>query len=267
MSENKTLFAGSIAGAYHRYLGPLLFHDYARDLAGRVEVPAGSQVLEIACGTGILTGRLKEALPAGARLIATDINPDMVAAAENNLNGSGADSYRTADGTDLPFADNSFDAVVCQFGVMFYPDKVQGYRETLRVLKPGGRFLFNVWDSHAHNRFPALVHETVAGLLPEDPPMFLKAPFAYHDVADIEAELRAAGFAEVEADVLPRLSSAPSARDVALALVTGSPLISELEQKGIADTALDTVESVLVDELGSGEVAAPMRSIVVAARG
>jgi ubiquinone/menaquinone biosynthesis C-methylase UbiE len=265
MSDNSDLFAGEIADAYHRHLVPLIFDEYARDLAGRVQVPAGGKVLEIACGTGALTRDLRRALKGTADLVATDLNPTMLEAAEANVGNGGGIDYRPADGTALPFGDETFDAVVCQFGVMFYPDKELGYREAARVLRPGGTFVFSVWDSLAKNRFSEFVHHEVVEMFPEDPPAFLEIPFGYHDISAIKAELQRAGFEKIEISVLPGESRAPSARDVALALITGSPLANQLAEMGVAEESFETVEAALVDAFGCGEVRAPMQSISIEA--
>jgi len=265
MSDNNALFSGSIADAYHRHLGPLIFDEYARELSARAEVPVGGKVLEIACGTGILTNHLRRALKGSANLVATDLNPMMVDAAKANVGNGGGIDYREADGTALPFDDETFDAVFCQFGVMFYPDKGQGYREAARVLRPGGRFVFSVWDSLAHNGFCGFVHQKIIEMFPEDPPAFLEIPFGYHDIAEIKAELQNAGFEKIEISVLPSESRAPSARDVALALITGSPLASQLIEMGVAQESFAIVEAALVDAFGEGEVRAPMQSISITA--
>ena len=265
MPNDTPAFDRSIADAYHRRLVPLIFDDYARDLARRIDVPEGGRVLEIACGTGALTRHLRTCLPAGTSLVSTDLNPGMLEAARANLGDPDDIEFRAVDGTALPFESGSFDAVVCQFGVMFYPDKGAGYREAVRVLKPGGTFLFNVWDSHETNRFAGRVHETVVAMFPENPPAFLHAPFSYHDIGEISDTLREAGFSEVRATVLPGESRADSARDVAIALVEGSPLASQFEDATARKEALETVHAALRETFGSGPVSAPMQSIAFAA--
>ena len=194
MNDSHRTFAGSIPENYQRYLVPLIFEDYAADLAGRLELPDGGAVLETACGTGVVTRHLLAGLGDGARLTATDLNPGMIAQARTVLGEAPALALQEADATDLPFDDGAFDAVVCQFGVMFFPDKAKGYAEAARVLKPGGQYLFNVWDSLAHNRLSQAAHETVGALFPDDPPNFLELPFGYHDLSAILRALQAAGF-------------------------------------------------------------------------
>ena len=268
MSSTKPMFAGSIIANYDRYLVPLIFEEYSQDLAARAAIPTGGRVLELACGTGVLTRHLSAALPIGATLVATDISPTMVDATQNRVahSGHGTIEYKTADGTNLPFDDDRFDVVSCQFGVMFYADKRLGYREAARVLKSGGSFVFNVWDAFAENTFCRIVHETVVALQPDDPPAFLSGPFGYYDLETIKSELQASGFDEVAFSVLPGTSRASSARDVAMALVAGTPLATQLAERGIEQAAFVAVEKALVHEFGSGEVTAPMQSIAIMAR-
>lgn len=265
MTMNSALFSGSIAENYHRYLAPLIFDDYAQDLASRVDISTARDVLEIACGTGVLTHHLRKKLAPGARLTATDINPAMVAAARENVDANGTIRYRDADGTQLPFESDSFDVVACQFGVMFYPDKGAGFREAARVLRPGGSFVFNVWDTLSRNRFAETVHYKVVEMFPDEPPAFLAAPFGYNDLVDIKNTLHLSGFKNIALSILPRESKAPSARDVALAFVQGSPLAGELDSLGVADSAFAEVEGALIDAFGAGEVRAPMQSIAITA--
>ncbi len=268
MSSTKPLFAGSIIANYDRYLVPLFFEEYARDLTARAAIPAGGWALEIACGTGVMTRHLSAALPEGTTLVATDLSPTMVDAAQANVerSGPGTVEFKTADGTNLPFEDDSFDVVSCQFGVMFYADKRVGYREAARVLKPGGSFVLNVWDAFAENPFCRIVHETVVALHPDNPPGFLAVPFGYYDLNTIKSDLQTSGFGEVGLTVLPGTSRASSARDLALALVAGTPLASQLAERGIEEAAFVAVEKALVDQFGSGEVAAPMQSIAIVAQ-
>lgn len=243
MTENAPVFAGSIPGNYNQYLVPLLFDGYARDLAGRLDVPSVGAVLELACGTGAVTKHLRAQLPRETRLVATDLNPGMLETAQRVLGTVEGVEFEVADGTDLPFEDASFDAVVCQFGVMFFPDKARGFSEAARVLKPGGRLSFNVWDSLEHNSFCKVVHETAISLSPEL--TFMATPFGYHDVSSIKTELESVGFLGMEISVQPRTSQANSVNDVVMGLVAGSPLAAELEARDLTDQGREAVESAL----------------------
>ena len=185
MSDKNTVFAGSIPAAYDEHLGPVLFQPYADDLAARLELPDAAKMLELACGTGIVTRTLRRKFPASVQLTATDLSESMLRYAQEHSPSEPALNWATADFTALPFADASFDAVVCQFAIMFVPDKSLAAREAQRVLRPGGPFLFNVWDAIAKNPFPQLAHQIVRIFFPNDPPAFYEVPFSYHDHVEI----------------------------------------------------------------------------------
>ncbi len=197
MADRDTAFVGSIPENYDRYLGPLLFHDYADAMAARLDVRPGVCVLETACGTGIVTERLVARLAGHGTLVASDLNEPMLAYAGAKLRGARRLEWQVADGTKLPFDDRSFDTVVCQFGLMFFPDKAAGVREAFRVLEPGGRFLVSVWDRLEDNPVPRITHETIATFFPSDPPQFYTIPFSLHDPAVVSRLLEGAGFVDV----------------------------------------------------------------------
>jgi ubiquinone/menaquinone biosynthesis C-methylase UbiE len=146
MVATDKIFAGSVPEIYDRYLVPLIFDSYAIDLAERMAKTDARDVLETAAGTGVLTRTIASRVPASARIVATDLNQPMLNQAKARQSHNGRIEWKQADALALPFDDQSFDVVACQFGVMFFPDKVQGYKEARRVLRPGGQFLFNVWD-------------------------------------------------------------------------------------------------------------------------
>jgi ubiquinone/menaquinone biosynthesis C-methylase UbiE len=224
-------FVGSVPETYERYLGPMLFEPFARELAARFEGFAG-EVLETAAGTGRLTRALAAALAPDARIIATDLNPPMLAQAAAQLEDPRV-SWREADAQALPFADASFDLVVCQFGAMFFPDKAAAYAEARRVLRPGGRFVFSVWSDLEGNDFTAAVVEVLGETLPDDPPMFLtRIVTGYHDEAEIGAALRAAGFTAVGFETVTLPTPAASADEVAHGITHGTPLSAELAARG-----------------------------------
>lgn len=173
MSDGDKVFAGSIPELYDSYLVPLIFKAYAEDLAKRVAKLAPKTVLEIAAGSGVVTRALASKLAADARYTVTDLNQPMLDHAATKQGADERITWRQADALDLPFGEASFDAVVCQFGVMFFPDRIAGYAEAHRVLKPGGSFIFSVWDEIAANEFADVVTEAAAGAFPDDPPRFL----------------------------------------------------------------------------------------------
>jgi ubiquinone/menaquinone biosynthesis C-methylase UbiE len=268
MDNKNTQFAGSIPAAYDRYLGPILFQPYAKDLAARLKVDASSSVLELACGTGILTRILRDRLPAAARLVATDLNEPMIQNAAQKFGQGEAVEWRQADASSLPFDDASFDAVLCQFGIMFVPDKALAAREAHRVLKPGGVFLFNVWDSMKHNALGRIAHETISGFFDKDPPTFYQVPFGYHDQAEIKRVLKEAGFGNIRIDVVAKAGSASRPEDAAQGLIHGNPVAVAITERdpSLLPVITDAVAGALKKHFGKTTVRAPMRAIVIAAR-
>lgn len=270
MTASDAQFIGSIPETYHRHLGPLLFEPYATDLAGRLELSAGpaARVLELAAGTGILTRRLRERMPAGAILVATDLNPPMLEVARANLGATSGVEWRQADATALPFPPETFDAVACQFGLMFFPDKPRAAREAARVSRRGAQLLLNVWDSLEHDPIGRIADETIAGFFPSDPPDFYKIPFGYHDKGVIRALLEGAGWDHVQASTLPLIAEAPSAEHAAVGLVRGNPVLLAIRERGTAepDAIVAGVAAALAKEFGDRPLRVPMQAHVVTAR-
>lgn len=253
-------FSGSVPERYDELLVPLIFNDYADEIVQRVHVASGVRVLEIACGTGVVTRKLRERLPEDTALIATDLSADMQAIAIANLHGVKGITFEIQDGTAMTYTENSFDEVVCQFGIMFYPDRPAGYAEAARVLKPGGKFIFNVWDSLENNPLFALADRALHTLIPDNPPPFLQIPFGCHDINEIRTALQDAGFGRINISVLPGTSRSDSARKVARTFVEGTPLAMALAEFGV-DRCKDELESAIAAEYGNGPIAAPMQAI------
>jgi ubiquinone/menaquinone biosynthesis C-methylase UbiE len=231
MSSTDVLFSGSIPALYDRCLVPLLFEPYAADLARRAAALRPRHILETAAGTGIVTEKVAAALP-GAELTATDLNQAMLDVAAARIASPNV-TFRQADAQALPFADASFDLLLCQFGAMFFPDRIAAYREARRVLRPSGHFLFNVWDRLEENVATATLADALAAIFPDDPPLFYRrVPFGYHDKARVEADLRAAGFEEIEVETVGKRSRLGSAREAAIGLCHGTPLRAEIEARG-----------------------------------
>lgn len=263
MSDQNAVFGGSIPENYDRYLGPSFFEPFANDMLVRLDPKCHKKVLEIACGTGIVTRRLRDCLSAEAELIATDLNPAMFALAQNKFDSKENVIWREADASALPFADGSFDAVVCQFGVMFFPDKQAAMRETHRVLSSGGIFLFNVWDSLEQNPVARTAHETIASFFDHDPPSFYEVPFGFHDVDLIRGLLEATGFQEIEISVIAMPCQSRSAAEFAIGLVRGNPVATAIEERGVSvDRVVRAVEKKIGERFGVTPVEATMQAIV-----
>jgi len=267
--ETDKNFAGSIPDIYDSYIVPLLFEPYAADLARRAAETSPARVLETAAGTGVVTRALAPRLGPHARYVVSDLNQPMLDRAASRQGADRRIAWRQADALNLPFEDDSFDSVVCQFGAMFFPDRAAGYREARRVLKPGGRFLFNVWDRIEENEFATLVTEAVGAMFPADPPRFLaRTPHGYHDLEQIERDLRAAGFSDIECVTLQETSAAPSARQAALAYCEGTPLRGEIEARDPArlEEATARATEAIAAAFGKGAVAGKIQAHVIAAR-
>ena len=266
MAATDKQFAGSIPETYDRFLVPLIFESYARDLAERLARVGPREVLETAAGTGVLTRAMASRLPSQARIVATDLNQPMLDHAQKRPH-DGRITWRQADALALPFEAQSFDIVACQFGAMFFPDKIQGYREARRVLKPGGHFFFNVWDAISANEFADVVTQALATLFPQDPPRFMaRIPHGYHDVEKIREELTAAGFKEIAIATVDGKSRASSPREPAIAYCEGTPLRNEIEARDasrLAD-ATNTAAQALERRFGTGPIEGRIRAHVIA---
>jgi ubiquinone/menaquinone biosynthesis C-methylase UbiE len=230
VSSSAAGFSGSVPAFYDLHLGPVLFEPYATDLVSRLPTGDRLRVLEIACGTGIVTRRLQEALPDGA-IVATDLNEAMTDYARAAVPAPGI-SWQQADAQALAFDDASFDVVVCQFGFMFLPDKVQGFREARRVLGSEGVLLANVWHSMEANPAAGAIHASLARLFPADPPRFMETPYGYHDAERIRADMVGAGWSDVQLEDVCLQGLGPSAADFAAGFTLGSPLAHELAERG-----------------------------------
>jgi len=260
-------FKATYAELYDRHLVPMLFAPYAALLARRAKDLVPRDVLEIAAGTGVVTRELARALPAGVTITATDLNQPMIDVARTKPEMANV-AWRQADALRLPFPDNSFDVIVCQFGVMFFPDKQACFQEAVRVLRHGGTYLFVVWDDWKQmaNAPLAIAAEVVGSLLGCDP-LSLVNP-AYHDEDTIRADLGAAKFQPVTIERITRPATAASAREAAIAAVHGSLIrtaivAAEAERLG---EATDAVERAMRAALGDGPVAGSTNALIVAAK-
>jgi SAM-dependent methyltransferase len=270
ISATDKTFAGGIPEVYERYMVPLLFEPYARDLAARLAPLGVQRVLELAAGTGVLTRHLARVLDPRATLVATDLNPQMIEQARQRGTDRPVD-WQVADALSLAFEDGSFDLVVCQFGAMFFPDKARAWVEAKRVLRPGGRLVFSVWDRIERNGFDDTVQRAVAALYDEDPPSFMaRVPHGYFDEDAIRADLQRGGFAGVASiEPLGLPTTAPSPRDAAVAICQGSPLRNEIEARSESggavslERATDGATAAVAARYGAGEVVAPSRAYLV----
>ena len=232
VSDVDRLFTGSIPQLYDEYMVPLIFEPYAADLASRVAMLRPSCVLEIAAGTGVVTRHLANALAPEVRIVATDLNQAMIDRA-TAVGTSRPVEWRQADAMQLPFPDEGFDVVVCQFGAMFFPDKPKAFSEAKRVLRSGGTFIFNVWDTIDQNEFAEAVTFALQEMFPEDPPRFMvRTPHGYGDTELIARHLAEGGFARRPIlTTLAAKSRAASPSIPAIAYCQGTLLRSEIETR------------------------------------
>ena len=268
MSDRAADFTGSIPQFYDHGLGPVFFTDFADDIARRAAASAPTRVLELAAGTGFVTRRLRDLLPQEAHLTATDLNPPMLEVARGKFRPDEKVEFQPADATALPFSDTSFDAVVCQFRVMFFPDKDKGHREAQRVLVSGGRYLFSVWDSHRHNPHGRLITEIVAQFFPSDPRQFYQVPFGYHRIDPIKDSLATAGFTDLRIAVLSVNKIVSDVVSFARALVLGNPLVDQIRARGGVDPerVIEALAEAIPREFGTDPVRLPLQAIVFEAR-
>lgn len=257
------VFGGSIPQNYDKGLGPVFFEPYALDMAARVAKLKPQHVLETAAGTGRVTAHLYRTLNAAATLVATDINPDMLQVAKEKVTAPGI-RWEQADAIQLPFEDNRFDVVTTSYGIMFYPDKRKGMQEAHRVLKPGGTFIFNVWDKIERNPMAKTVREIVAEFFENDPPAFYNIPFGYNNPAEITALLKDVGFTNVTFEVLEKPCIAPSAETMAVGLVEGNPISTAIRERDpeAVNTIREKVFRALVEKFGDSPSKTTMQAIV-----
>jgi SAM-dependent methyltransferase len=260
------VFAGSIPQLYERYLVPLIFEPYAADLASRVALRQPSRVLEIAAGTGVVTRQLANALPPSVSILATDLNQPMLdqAAAAGTTRPV---EWRQADAMQLPYPDEAFDMVVCQFAVMFFPDKQRAFSEARRVLHPSGCFIFNVWDRIEQNEFADTVTQALESPFFNNPPRFLaRVPHGYHDLSAIAQDLARGGFDRLpEVTTLAARSRADSPRIPAVAYCQGTPLRSEIEARGPSRLveATEIATAAIASRFGSGAVDGKIQAHII----
>jgi ubiquinone/menaquinone biosynthesis C-methylase UbiE len=260
------VFAGSVPKLYEEYLVPLVFAPYAPDMVKRLEGHPISRPLEIAAGTGVVTRELAETLPPNVEIIATDLNQGMIDHAQS-IGTKRPVKWEQADAMALPFADGSFDAVVCQFGVMFFPDKAKAFAEVRRVLRPGGLFIFNVWDRIEENDFPHIVTTAIASLFPDDPPRFhARVPHGYHSQEQIERDLVAGGFKnKPEIETVVKESRAKAPRVPAMAYCQGTPLRNEIEERDemLLSDATARAARALAERFGNSNIVGKIQALVV----
>ncbi len=269
MREVDKQFSSSIAEIYDSHLVPLIFEPYADDIARRVSALAPASILEIAAGSGVATRAVAGILQPDVRFVVTDLNAPMLDHAESMQPDDHRIEWRAADAQNLAFGDNSFDLVFCQFGAMFFPDRVAAYREAHRVLRRGGSFVFSMWDRIEENEFADVVTQAAAHAFSHDPPRFLaRTPHGHSDPEIYRSDLKAAGFGDVTVTAGEEVSVAANPSIPAIAYCQGTPLRTEIEDRHGPDLAEMTERAAVAvaDRFGDGEVRGRIRAFIVAAR-
>ena len=266
MSETDSVFAGSVPKLYETLLVPLIFEPYATDLKNRVASMHASRILEIAAGTGVVTRALATIANDGMSIVATDLNQAMLnqAAAVGTVRPV---KWQQADAMALPFPEGDFDVVVCQCGAMFFPDKAKAYSEARRVLKPGGVFVFNVWDRISENEFADTITTALETVFPKDPPRFLaRTPHGYNDRSEIERDLAGGGFTRAPRMTTVAARSRASSADVpAIAYCQGTPLRNEIEARDASrlSEATDVASAAIARRFGTHSVDGKIQAHIV----
>jgi SAM-dependent methyltransferase len=265
-TDSDKVFTGSISKLYESHLVPLIFEPYAADLVKRLASRSLERVLEIAAGTGVVTRHLASVLPESVSIVATDLNQPMLDLA-SAIGTRHPVEWRQADAMQLPFPDGTFDALVCQFGVMFFPEKAKAFSEARRVLRAGGVFIFNVWDQIRENEFADTVTTALESLFPKDPPRFMaRTPHGYYDRRTIERDLVHGGFTtSPKFNTVAARSRAKSPRIPAVAYCQGTPLRSEIEARDAArlGEATDIAAETIARKFGHGAVDGKIQAHVV----
>ena len=269
MPATDALFAGSIPQLYNQLMVPMLFDTYAAEMASELTALNPTDILETAAGSGALTRAMAARLPPTARITATDLNQPMLDVAANLSPNDPRITYRQCDATDLPFADASFDALVCQFGVMFFPDRPKAFAEAARVLRKSGTFIFNVWDRIAANDFVAAITDVLADRFPADPPEFMaRVPHGVFDTKLLTSQLETAGFTSVTVKAVDHTSTAATPMDAATAYCQGTPLRGEIlarDPDGLGPTTVAAAEA-LKARFGQGPIKGKIRAFVLTAK-
>ena len=249
MPNNSTAFIGDIPRHYDVGLGPNIFVDFAERLVEAACDGVATNVIELAAGTGIVSRKLRNALHPETPLLVTDLNPPMLEVAKRKFSEGENVDFAIANAMDLAFGDAEFDLMVCQFGVMFFPDKPASFREAARVLGPGGRYVFNVFSAMEKNPYSQIAYGVPARFFPDDPPGFYKVPFHYGNPDVVRKDLKAAGWQDVEHETIRLRKKIVNAEEFARGLVYGNPLIDEIRNREGVDP--ETVAAAVLEALNA----------------
>lgn len=256
--KDQPVFSGVVAENYERYFSPMFFKVPAKDLVSRIPGEPGA-ILELACGTGQVTRLLKEKFP-NAKITATDINPDMISAAKKAMNGGEGIEWKIMDAQEISSADNTYDVIVCQFGVMFFPDKAKSMLDAHRVLKPGGKYIFSSWDRIENQRVAEITRDIVLSYFKDDPPTFFNVPFSMYEPPLMEGLLKDAGFKDVSVKNVHLEGRSANPEEAAIAFTMGNPIyfaICERDESKLPEIRSD-VQKKFTQEFGTESLRIPL---------
>jgi len=261
-TEDPALDPPEAVSHYDEFFGPLYFEPYAVEVARRIDPAGVSTALEIAAGTGRVTRHLRQLIQPSAKLIASDVDDDMLAVAKRKLGHLDID-WQHIDARELPFDDNSIDLVVCCFGYMFVPDKAKAFAEVYRVLKPQGQFIFTTWD-RLENNGASYISRSIAEKYFEGPlPASYNAATSMSDESVIRPLLQHAGFAKSTIEKVGLSGVCTSAKEAADGLVHGG-MYEEIRKRNpaVIDEIKFKVEKQLADKFGEAPMVAPMSALI-----
>jgi SAM-dependent methyltransferase len=260
-------FSGSIPANYETYLGPLFFEPFAKAMIDHIRPMHLEAVLEVACGTGRVTKYLPNTLHPSAQMVITDINPAMVEYAKKVCGTNPRFQWDIVDAVKLPYKAAQFDGILSAFGVMFYSDRRKAYEEAMRVLKPGGVFVFTAWDKMENNPSAHMTTKTLQHFFPENTPAFYHVPFSYWHEPTIHADLTAAGFTSVQMELLNLTGHADSPQSAARGLLEGTPVYTEIiaRDESVLAPLNKHLAALLEKRFGSRDLKVPLQARLVTA--
>jgi ubiquinone/menaquinone biosynthesis C-methylase UbiE len=264
MAENSIQFTAGIAEIYEKYLAPVFFISTSKDLV--THIPGSpAKILELATGTGQVTRILVERYP-DAKIFATDLNPGMLGVAKRIVTSENI-SWDIVNAEEIPYSSDEFDALICQFGIMFFPDKQKALGEAYRVLKPGGTITFNTWDKLESNHICKLADDAVKSVFKVDPPQFYHVPFSMYDTDEMTKMMQSAGFKNIKIENRKIEGFSDSAENAVLAFTEGNPIAEQIKERD--ESKLPVLKAAMLDafkkEYGNGSFNIPLSEFIVTA--
>ncbi len=256
---DKGQVSGSAAEVYETFFVPALFQEWTGRVADAAQIQAGDRVLDVACGTGVLTRTVAERVGKNG-VIGLDVNDGMLAVAREK---SADIEWKQGVAENLPFEDGSFDAVVCQFGLMFFDNRQVAIQEMMRILRTGGRLAVAVWDSLDRTPGYAAMVDLLLRLFGEEAANGLRAPFVLGEVEEVRDLFKSAGIHEVKVDTIVGIARFPSIESWVYTDIKGwvlADMINDEQFTLLLQEAEKTLSS-FVSESGAVEFASPAHII------